>query len=120
MSTINERVGFGVLEGVGTYYNNASLGTTADKVTLAAETSAYPLVAIKVVITNGSTTQVIAWARVAKGAAAPTMTATYDTNTKQVALPGTAHILAISPDEDLWVVADGAGAKVNVGSYPYA
>lgn len=29
MSTIDERTGFGILEGAGTYYNNAALGTAS-------------------------------------------------------------------------------------------
>ena len=119
MSNINERTGFGLLEGPASYTSSPALGTTVTEITLPATASGAPPVARRVVLTNGSSSATIGWVD------SPTVPAAFTSD--YVALTGNcAHIPPLGQQEftidgtkRLFVVASAAATSFNCVVYTY-
>lgn len=119
MTTLVDVLGFGPIQGLPSVQAAANLGTTPVKVTLpdfTAVSGGRPR-AVKVKIVNPNAGNTIAWGLVNRGAAAPTMVATYGATAGSHILPGSAEIFSIPTDKDLYIVGDAAALSYSVTSY---
>ena len=112
-------VGIGPLQGLQTVQANTNLGTTPVKITLPDFTvvSGGRARFVKVKVTNPNATDVIAWGLVDRGAAAPSIVATFGSDAGVHVLPGASEIFAIPTDKDLYVVAAGASKSYAVAAF---
>jgi hypothetical protein len=119
MTSLNDVLGFGPIQGIPTVFANTNLGTTPVKVTLPDWTAVSGARgrATKVKIVNPNASNTLAWALVARGAAAPTIVATYGATSGSHILPGSSEIFSIPTDKDLYIVADGASQSYSVTAY---
>lgn len=137
MSDITQRLGFGPLEGLPTFWSSAALTTTALQVTIARVTAGQAQAAgVKIRIKNGHASNFLAYAIIPRVSpfVAPTITADFVNATcAAVVGPGETEIFASvqlahgSTDAtgailgafDLVVVGSAASTTVNVTSFLY-
>jgi hypothetical protein len=111
--------GLGPIQGLPTVQAANTLGTTPIKVTLpdfSVVSGGRPRI-YKVKIVNPNASNTIAWGLVARGAAAPTLVATYGANAGSHILPGSSEIFSFTSDDDLYLVGDAAALSFSVTSY---
>ena len=108
--------GLGPLEGVQTVVAAATLGTTATQVTLPTDASGRRR-RVRVRITNPNASNFIAWGLVDKGAAAPSIVATFGAGAGVPVLPRATYEFVIYDSKDLYVVADAAAQSYSVAMF---
>jgi len=112
--TAIDRVGLAGLEGPPTNSNQPSLGTTPVLIASPTDASGRPRWRT-VLITNLSTTARVAFTTVAKGAAAPSLTADANATTGgSIVLPNSQLQVPVQPGLDIYVVADNAATPTSV------
>lgn len=119
MTSLNDVLGFGPIQGIPSVVANNNLGTTPVQVTLPDFTavSGARARAVKLKIVNPNASNTIAWGLVDRGAAAPTIVATYGAGAGSHILPGSSEIFSIPTDKDLYLVADAASQSYSVTAY---
>lgn len=106
----------GPLESVQTVVASATLGTTPTQIALPTDASGRRR-RVRVRITNPNASNFIAWGLVEKGAAAPSIVATFGAGAGVPVLPRDTYEFSLYDGKDLYVVADAAAMSVSVAMF---
>jgi hypothetical protein len=115
-----DRIGLGAFEGPPTYAEGAAtLGTSPIKVALPAPPDGRPRDYL-VRLANPNAANNIAWTLVAKGAAAPTVTATVGANVGNIVFSKIVEPILIPFGVDLYLVADAAAQSYALNAWLFS
>ena len=116
MSERDQNIGLGPYDGNPTISAAATLGTTPTLIALPTDASGRRR-RVKIRVTNPNSANFIAWTVVDKGAAAPTIVATFGAGAGIHVLPRSTIEFSIYDNKDFYIVADALAQSYSVSMF---
>lgn len=116
MSERDQNIGLGPYDGNPTISAGAALGTTPTLIALPTDASGRRR-RVKIRVTNPNSANFLAWTVVEKGAAAPTIVATFGAGAGIHVLPRATVEFAIYDNKDFYIVADALAQSYSVSMF---